>query len=264
MNNLSFETFPDIRDLTRKLSQDVQSRIGGHLDAVKPHFRPGPVFGPHLSSGSKSASLENPRNAATAFAQLGALYKQVAVSPALNLDPTLPDAIDIQFATPVLFPFTYDHQIAAAAGPKRLTVTAPFRFVLGFPDYSFSDLRSLVNSRGSKDKLFEFVLHYLVINYLAVQNKRVLALFEDLRFPIRTASLDEFGTLPITTIEAPAGSVRPPDTFLLQVSKFSGSDQAEELVDFDAWSKMPDPLLEWFRGEAAKFPEVVTLRQPAV
>ena len=258
MNNFTFDNYPDIRDLTRKLSQDIQSRLGGHIETVKSHFRPGPVFGPHLLSGAK-ASADGPGNASNAFAQLRALFRQIAVAPALNLDPELPDAIDIHFATPVLFPFIYPHQIAAAGGTKRLTMTAPFRFVLAFPDYSFAELRNVVNSRGSKEKLFEFVLHYVVLNYLATQNKRLISLFEDLRFPIRTITVDELAGLPITIVEAPAGSIRPADTFLAQVAKFSGTDHAEELVDFDAWKKMPDPMVEWFGREQAKFPDVATL-----
>jgi len=244
MNNVTFENYPDIRDLTRKLGKDIQSQLGGHIEAVKSHFRPGPVFGPYLSSGSKA---ENPRTAAAAFAQFTAFFKQIAGSAALNVEPTLPEAIDINFATPVLCPFMYPHRIVTPAGTKRLTVTAPFRFVLAFPEYSFSDLRNLISSSGPKDKLREFVLHYTVLNFLVMQNKRLLSLFEALRFPFRAECFDEFGALPITTIAAPAGSVRPSDAFLAQVAKFSGSDTAEELVDLDAWNSLRDPLADWFR-----------------
>ena len=86
-----------------------------------------------------------------------------------------------------------------------------------------------------------------------MQNKRLLSLFEDLRFPVRSEVVDEFGALPITTISAPAGSIRPPDNVVAQVCKFLGTDAAEEVADLDAWSKLPDPLEDWFRCEAAKF-----------
>lgn len=256
MNTFTFENYPDIRDLTRKLSKDIQSRIGGHLETVKTHFRPGPVFGQHLSSGSKSSAPENPRNASAAFAQFTALFKQVAVSAPLNLDPELPDAIDISFAAPVLCPFIYQHDVATPSGTRRLSVTAPFRFVLAFPEYRFSDLHTAV--RGPKDKLREFVLHYMVLNYLVMQNKRLLNLFEDLRFPIRSECFGEFGPLPITLITAPAGSIRPPDAFMAQVCKFAGTDAAEELADLDAWGEITDPVADWFREEAAKFPGRLT------
>jgi hypothetical protein len=253
MENITLENYPDIRDLTRKMSKDLQVRIGGHLETIKTHFRPAPVFGSHLSSWSKSSGPENPKNTEAAFAQLRALFKQIAVSPQLNVEPSLPDTIDINFATPALFPFVYQHAISTAAGTKQVKVTAPFRFVLAHPEYSFSDLQALVNSRASKDELHTFVLNYALLNCVVMQNKRLLSLFEDLRFPIRSECFDEFGALPITTISAPAGSVRPPDAVIAQVCKFLGTDLAEELVDLDSWGKLPDPLAGWFRGEAAGF-----------
>jgi hypothetical protein len=256
MNTFTFENYPDIRDLTRKLSQDMQARLSGHLEAVKAHFRPASVFGSHISAGSKSPGQESPRNAAAAFAQLAANYKQVAASPALNLDPALPDPIDVHFATPILCPFVYQHPITTPAGTKRLTVTDPFRFVVAFPDYPYSELRNLVLNKGSKEKLSGFVLHYLVLNYLVTQNKRLLSLFEDLRFPIRSEGLEELGGLPVTILAAPAGSVRPPDAFLLQITKFAGTDSAEELVNLEAWDQLSDPVADWYRGEAAKFPDL--------
>ncbi|HEY4362894.1 MAG TPA: hypothetical protein VGN17_18130, partial [Bryobacteraceae bacterium] len=85
MNTFTFENYPDIRDLTRKHGKDIQIRIGGHLETVKGHLRPASVFGPYLSSNSKSAAGENPKNAAAAFVQLKALFKQVGVPAPFNL-----------------------------------------------------------------------------------------------------------------------------------------------------------------------------------
>ena len=252
MQNVTLENYSDIRDRTRKISEDIRCRIGGHLETVKTHFRSGPVFGSYVLSGSKLSGQENPRNASAAFAQLMAFFKQIAVSTPFNLDPKLPDAIEISPATPVLCPFMYQHQISTPAGTKPLIVTTPFRFVLAFPEYSFGDLRGLISSRGPKDKLREFVLHYIVLNYVVMQNKRLLSLFEDMRFPIRSECFEEFGALPITTISAPATSVRSSDAVVAQICKFSGTDTAEELADFENWNRQPDPLAELFQEEAAK------------
>ena len=249
MTNITLDSYPDIRDLTRKISKDLQVRIGSHLETTKTHFRPAPLFGPHLASGSKT---EHAKNAAEVFAQFKANFTQIAASAQLNIEPTLPDAIDINFATPVLCPFVYEYSLPAVGGIKRVTITAPFRLVLAYPDYTFGELRNLVRSRGSKEKLQPYVLHFAVLNYVVMQNKRLLSLFEDLRFPIRSACVEEFGVLPLTMIEAPAGAVRPPDNVVAQVCKFLGADAAEEVVDLDAWNKLPDPLEDWFRAEAAK------------
>jgi hypothetical protein len=250
MTNITLDSYPDIRDLTRKISKDLQVRIGGHLETTKTHFRPAPVFGPHLASGSKT---EHAKNAAEAFAQFRANFKQIAASPQLNIEPTLPDAIDINFATPVLCPFFYEYSLPTAGGTRRVTITAPFRFVLAYPDYSFGELRNVVSSRASKETLQRYVLHFAVLNYVVMQNKRLLSLFEDMRFPIRSECVEEFGGLPLTMIEAPAGAIRPPDNVVAQVCKFLGTDAAEEVADLDAWNTLPDPLEEWFRSEMATF-----------
>jgi hypothetical protein len=250
MTNITLDNYPDLRDLTRSISRNLQVRIANYLEVTQTHFRPAPVFGPHLASGSKA---EHSKNAGEAFAQFRANFKQIAASAQLNIEPALPDAIDINFATPVLSAFLYDYPLPAPGGTRRVTITAPFRFVLAYPDYSFSELRNLVGSRGSKDTLQRYVLHFAVLNYVTMQNKKLLSLFDDLRFPIRSECAEEFGPLPLTIIEAPAGAVRPPDNVVTQVCKFLGANAAEEVVDLDAWNKLPDPLEDWFRAEAATF-----------
>lgn len=245
--NITLENYPDLRDFTRKFSEDVQNRLTNHLQVAQSQFRPSGVFGPYV--GSK----ESPKNASADFMQFKEFFKELAVSAPLKLDPNLPDELVINSGRPVLFPFLYTHSISTPAGTRHLTVTAPFRFVLAFPDYSFEHLRKLVGSRGPKEKIHEFVLHYAVLNYLVMRNKPLLNLFEDLRCPIRSERLDEFGALPIITIAAAAGSLRAPDTVMAQVCKFSGAETGEELIDLDAWNTMPDPLTERFREEAAKF-----------
>ena len=254
MESITLENYPDIRDLTRKMSKDLQVRMGGHLETIKTHFRPAPVFGSHLSSFSKSSALENPKNAEVAFAQLKALFKQIAISAQLNVEPSLPDAIDINFATPALFPFVYRHAILTAAGTRHLTVTAPFRFVLAYPEYSFSDLRTLVDSHGSKNELHTFVLQYAVLNYIVMQNKRRLC--RCLKICASPSVLStSMSSAPCRLRRSQRRiPVRPPDAVVAQVCKFLGTDSAEEaFVDLGAWSKLPDPLADWFRGEAAGF-----------
>ena len=102
------------------------------------------------------------------------------------------------------------------------------------------------NSRLSKEKL-NGLLYYVQAWHL------LLSLFEEMRFPIRSEFAAEFGALPLTIIEAPAGAIRPPDNVVAQVCKFLGTDAAEEVADLDAWNKLPDPMENWFRSEVAKF-----------
>lgn len=246
MNNVTLLNYPDLRDLTRTVSEELQSRVNGYIETVSNHFRPASAFG-------GAGSTENSRAAQDAFAEFTAAFKSVAGSSTFNVDSSPPAVADLTYAKPVVCPFTYLHSIAAPQGAKRFTITAPFRFVLAFPEYRFHDLRAQVSGRGSREKLREFVLYYTVLNFLVMRNKKLLRVFDDLRFPIRSERIDEFGALPITTIAAPAGTLRPPDELILQLARLSGIDTAEEVADVEAWGRLPDPLEDRFREEAAKF-----------
>jgi len=258
MSNITLENYPDLRDLTRSVSDDVLARVSSYIETVGAHFRPSTYFGSYVTSSTKgSGNQDNPAKASAAYTQFMAVFKEIANTPPISLDPLLPSAIEINYALPVVNRLTYAHSILTPAGEKRLTVTSPFRFVLTFPEYPFQELRRLAVARTSSDKLREFVLHYAVLNAVVMQNKRLLKLFEDLRFPIRSEKFEEFGALPITTITAPSGSVRPSDQLLSQVCRLSGTTEVEELADVEGWEKFPDPLAARFREEAAKFSVVV-------
>jgi hypothetical protein len=253
MTNVTLQNYPDLRDLTRSISEDIQSRITTYIEAVSHLFRPSPVFGPYVTTPSKTPSSENPKTASSSFAQYRTLHKEVANAAPFGLDVNLPDVVVVNSAMPVISPLTYQHSMTTPAGARRLIVTIPFRFVISFPAYPFPDLRPLIAARSPKDKLAEYVLHYTVLNYVVMQNKKLLRLFEDLRFPIQTERLDEFGALPLTVISSPSGTVRPSDQLISQLIRFSGADTAEELADVESWAQFPDPLADRFRAEAAKF-----------
>jgi hypothetical protein len=255
MNNVTLQNYPDLRDLTRVMSEDLQARINGYIEMVSANFRPATVFG--SSTGAR------PAGSAEALAQFTASFKEIAGANPLNVETTLPEVLDFNFAKPSISVFTYQHSITTPTGAKRLTVTAPFRFILTFPDFPFAELRTLVATHGSKEKLHSFVLHYAVLNFVILRNKRLVRLFEDLRFPLRSERFEEFGALPITTISAPAGTVRPPDELITQINRLSGADTAEELADVEAWGKLPDPLEDRFREEATKFSVAVGAAVPA-
>jgi hypothetical protein len=251
MRPITVDNYADIRDLTREVSEHVRLRLSSYIEVVRSQLRPSLALGSHV--GSK----ENPKDASAAFAQFKALFRGIA-SPA-NLDPDLPDVVDANPAKLTLCPLSYRYSISAPGRAKNVTVTAPVRFVLAYQEFSFSDLRSLMSSRQSKDKLREFILHYALLNYMVTRNKPLVSLFEDLCCPIRSELFDEFGALPITTIAAPARSIRASDAVISTVCKFSGADTAEEVVDLDAWGALPGSLGVWFRDKAATL-----LSQPGV
>src|SRR5436853_7531015 len=98
MSNITLENYPDVRDLTRSFSEDIQLRVNGYIETLSAHFRPGAVFGSYVSSGSKgSGNQENPAKASAAFTQFATVFKEIAGTAPLSLDPQLPTVIEINY-----------------------------------------------------------------------------------------------------------------------------------------------------------------------
>lgn len=244
MEAITLDNFPAYRDLTREISEHLQGRIGDYLGMLQAQFRPGAVFGQH--AGSKDIS----KTASAAFDRFKAFFKEVAVSS--NLDPEVPDPMEIAWGKPVLSPLAYEYALTGPGGDKRITVATPFRFVLAWPEFTYAELRDLARARTPKARRQESALHFAVLNFLMMGNKVLLRLFDDLGFAVRSERLAELGGIPLTTMSCPAGAVRPPDIVIAQVCRFSGTNAIEELVDIEGWSNLSGPLGQLSRELAGK------------
>ncbi|MBL8241088.1 MAG: hypothetical protein JNM66_26940 [Bryobacterales bacterium] len=242
-DSINLDNYADLRDISRQFCGDLQTQITGHLETVRQLFRPAAVFGPYLLGSHKDA----PRDAANAFAQFKTFFAEVAATKPLSLDPTVPDAIEINFATPVLNPIIYSHEITTRTGPKTVAVTSPLQWVLSFPDQPLSKFRELLDApKRSTEELRIAALHFAVLHFVVTRNPRIQSLFDALRYPIRSERLPRFGDFPFLVLHAPAGSVRPPDDVIAQVCKYSGSDTVEEVLDYEQWSNLADPVAAQF------------------
>jgi hypothetical protein len=244
MEAITLDNFPAYRDLTREISEHVQVRIGDYLGLLQPQFRPGAVFGQHM--GSK----DSPKTAGAAFDRFKTFFKEVAVSS--NLDPEVPDPIEINWGKPMLCPLAYEHTLTIPGGDKRIAVATPLRFVLAWPEFTYAELQDLFRARTAKARLQESALHFAVLNFLMMGNKVLLRLFDDLGFAVRSERFAELGGIPLTTMSSPAGSVRPPDTVIAQVCRFSGTNAIEEVIDLEGWSNLSCPLGQFARELAGK------------
>jgi hypothetical protein len=244
MEAVTLENFPAYRDLTREISEHMQVRIGDYLGMLQPQFRPGAVFGQHM--GSK----DSPKTAGAAFDRFKAFFKEVAVSS--NLDPEVPDPMEPNWGRPVLSPLAYEHALTSPGGDKRIIVATPLRFVLAWPEFTYAELRDLFRARTAKARLQESALHFAVLNFLMMENKVLLRLFDDLGFAVRSERLAELRGIPLTTMSCPAGSIRPPDAVIAQVCRFSGTNAIEEVVDIESWSNLSGPLGQFSRELAGK------------
>lgn len=244
MEAITLDNFPAYRDLAREISGYVQSRIGDHLGLLQPQLRPGAVLGQYV--GSK----DSPKTAAASFQQFRAFFKEIAASA--NLDPELPETIEVNWGKPVLAPRLYEHTLAGSGAEKRITVIAPLKFVLTWPEFTYTELRDLVRSRSPKNRLQESALHFAILSFIVMGNKPLLRLFDDLGFPLRSERLEELGGIPATTISSPAGSIRPSDAVISQICRFSGTNVIEEVADVDGWSNVGGVLGEFCRERADK------------
>lgn len=249
---INLDNYADLRDISRQFCGTLQTQAAGFLETVRLLFRPGAVFGPYIVGSHK----DNPRDAAIAFASFKAYYAEVASGKPLSLDPTVPEGLEIPFATPVLNPLTYTHEISTRTGPKTVTVTSPLRWVLSFPDFPLARFRELASApKRSAEELAPFALNYAALHFVVTRNPRLLALFESLRFPISSEKIPGLGEFPVLVLRAPAGAVRPPDDVIAQVVKYSGLDAIEEVLDYEQWTNLKDPIAEQFRpvGESMQF-----------
>jgi hypothetical protein len=216
--------FPKLRNRTRELAGKIQLRLDDHLTMIKEQFRPVLAFGAAASPGAR----EGPKDAGMAYAQFKKIYADVAAS--LNVSGELSETVSLNSAKPVLSMFSYRHTIATPAGPKEIIVKSLLRFVLSYPGYTYDELLALVGVSERKPQLRDFALHYAALNFLVTQNRRLLALFEDLRYPVRTEKNEKLGNLPITTVAAPFETVLPPDDVIALVCEYSGSNTIEEVI----------------------------------
>jgi hypothetical protein len=229
-------SFPKDRDRTRALIQQIQPRLADHIMAVKENFRPGALFGSAIT-GNKDV-----KDGPAAWLAFTKQFKEIAAS--LHMEPELPTSIEINSTTPALFPFSYRYALVDTDQPRKVMVKNGLRFVLSFPEYPFDALVSLAGNLNRKKELREAVLHYAVLNAVVMQNRRLLALFEDLAFPIRTEKVEGLGETPITTITAPVATVRPPDDVITLICEYSGADVIEEVADFEALAEVRHPYAE--------------------
>jgi hypothetical protein len=219
--------FPKLRTRTRELAAKLQPRLDDHLQMVKEQFRPVAVFGSSVSPGVKDSA----KDGGLVLAQFRQAWADVAAS--LNVSEDLPEGLGLNSAKPILCPFVYRHRITTPEGSKDITVKNVLRFILTYPDYPYDALLGLIGA-PDKRQLREFALHYTALNFIVTQNRRLLALFEDLGYPVRSEKNERLGSMPITTIAAPYATVRPSDDVIALICDFSGSDTVEEVVDADA------------------------------
>lgn len=87
-----------------------------------------------------------------------------------------------------------------------------------------------------------FVLNAVVFSEVLKAFPDVVQVPVDLGHKVHSGSLPGFGELPVTIVDEPLGSFRPPDPLLLKATRLSGVPAFIELIDVDSLGKIQDPL----------------------
>ncbi len=237
--NLNVQKLLVLRKVTRSISEHLRGQIRNYLNTLAPLLRPRTVLGEYIQSSSKEAV----RGADKAFMDLQALYESVAPSKPFNLSKEINAPIEILSSTPEIVPLEYSYTARTDREGKTVTVTSPLKWVLTYSGFAPARLKDLLVDRNrSFERLREFLVHFLVMNTVAIRQTGVAEILGALHFPISTETLPDFGPLPITCISCSVSTLRPPDTVIIESTEISGMNAFEEVVSLQDIVRMSDPL----------------------
>jgi hypothetical protein len=213
----------------------------GHLATLTPLLRPTTVLGDYVQGGQKELT----RKAEKSFKQLQALYD--------NIMPAKPFSLTRELSTPLTFsgegleitPFDYTHVATADGTSRNILVRAPLTWTLTYSGYGPTRLQELMNTKmRSSEDVVKFVLSYLALHVVLINQPGVLQLLEGLHFPVTTVKLPEFGDLPVTRIGPTVSTTRPSDAVIIESAELTGMDAFEEIVRVEDLSRLKEPFKE--------------------
>jgi hypothetical protein len=228
-----------LRKLTRAMANVLRGQLQEYLTTLAPLLRPQSVLGGYAEGNPR----ETIPGAERAFKELQGAYEKIAASKPFNLNTELKSPLEISSSVLELTPHEYAHNAKTDRESKTVTVTAPFRWAIGYAGYSPRRFKELVVDRNrSNETLQEFLVHYLALHVVLSRQAGVPKLFQALRFPLSSARLPEFGELPIYSFAAAIGTLRPPDDVIIESTEVSGSNTFEEVANLDDIAALRDPF----------------------
>jgi hypothetical protein len=228
-----------LRKSTRAIAELLRSQMKDYLSTLAPLFHPRNVLGSYVEGGSYDAA----RAGEKPFAELQELYNKIAQSKPYSLPMELRTPLEIINTQLEMTPVEYRHLAANGNEQKAIAVTSPFKWALTYKGFGPSGLRQAIARRDrTTDDLKQFVLHYLMMQFVVSKQPGLSLILEALHFPVVVEYSAEFGDLPLTYIVSSISTVRPPDQVLIESTEVSGMDVFEELVQLEDISKLRDPL----------------------
>lgn len=230
----------ELRRLTRSVSEQIQSELTRHINTLSPLLSPLPILGDHIRGGPKTPV----KGAEQAYKSLMTKFKAVATAKPYSLVTDIQSPLDLFSATPSLTPVQYAYCAEGDTKTADITITAPLRWVLSYPDVSPQIIRDLLvkNRNQVKDELQHCLLQTLTLELILDQQPGLVSILKGLRFSIESTQNEVLGELPTLIVSCPIKTCRPPDEIILQNTEISGVPSFEEVIDIEDIRKMEDPF----------------------
>lgn len=231
----------DLRRVTQAISRSFETSLNAHLSTLAPLFSPLPLFGEYVRGGVRSSGPE----AEKAYSELRARYQRIVTQPPFSLNTSLNGQLDLFAATPALTPIEYTYSTHADGDEApSIRITSPLKWALSYPGTEPKRLRALMAGDRSqaKEELSHALLQCLALSILVERRPGLVKLFEALRYPLSSVTLEGLGSLPILMISASIDTRLPDDDIVIQNTRLSGIPSFEEIVEVDDIRGLSDPL----------------------
>ncbi|MEQ1907744.1 MAG: hypothetical protein ABMA15_02930 [Vicinamibacterales bacterium] len=248
----TIERVQALRRLTRTVSDLLGEQLTEYLTTLSPLFRPRRVLGEHV----RGAEKEPMKGADRAFREMQALFATVARAQPFTLARELVSPVDVTTVTLQIHPVEYDHQVDVGGDVRVVRVRSPLSWVLSYSGHGLDLLPDLLSHRtGANEGLHDWLVHQFVVHAVVSNQPGLTNILGRLHFSVSTVTDAATGGLPITRINSPLTTVRPPDDVIMKSVEFSGMDAFEEVIDVDGFAHIEDPLKQQLLELAAKFGE---------
>jgi hypothetical protein len=236
---VTMERLPALRRLTRALEASVQEYVHGHVAALAPLLRPRAILGDFVQGPGKDGPSRSPDKL---WKEVVALYDRIAPTAPFKVSRDLHPPVDIPGTVLELTPVEYTH-VTAGKERKSISVRKPFDWIVSYSGNGPAHLRDLVAEKNrDAAELQRTILVTIVLHVVVKQLPAVARIFADLRIPLETHPLAEFGELPVTVLSPAIPSIRPDDAVLIDSTEMTGTSTFQEVVDVAALAQLPDPL----------------------
>lgn len=235
--HIELEQVGQLREVSKKISDHLNSKLRGYLDTLKPLFLPRKVLGEYMKSAFDGKVAGADRN----IASIGSDYQRIA-QEAFGLSTKLGTPIPTISSELVISPWEYTHDLE---GGQKIIVTSPVRWVLSYKgDYSLSDLmkQSIKGEQHNSVGVKDLLIRSLTLAKLLDQSPGLQAIFKDLRFQFSLEKNSVSGDLEHVVLSCDVPAFRPQDEAIKTVVSLSGKPVFEELIDDEALLSLEDPF----------------------